>query len=501
MRLEATRESKTFAERMNILTNYISPFKQMWPFYWLKAAAIRDSKSSLWQLRYFSLVGRWSENKPIPEVCDDTATNILAINRQIDVEKAWELLTSLQANGTVELLPGVTVVATPEPDTTFPTASYWQESLPFQKPRALAEVTEPVKWLYLHLSESSRKGVGIASPNEVKHEVENRLRSAVQDDLEVKGLNDFAHFTATRLGLGYGGREPNCSIDDFFYQFDLPLALHIQRGIPDRSGNMFPLTIYCQRPLKLECLQVCLGDIWLPGADILPLSIEVSEEKGWSVGEVIVPYTCGKVWLKFDTLDKALAYDLPLPTREDQITAVLGSMYHARTTDQGTMKWRKHVLESNGTDFEIALLNALARLGIPVLFAGQLQQEAQVGGGGTSTAGYDLVALDHATRRATLISAKGSPQVPKDEVCQKLLDAVAGVQQLLPNWSVQGVIACHTPNNKLVRLKNQTAFRVWGYEDLERVSQADKREAIAPLLWAPPQPQSLAYRLGIGLES
>jgi len=81
----------------------------------------------------------------------------------------------------------------------------------------------------------------------------------------------------------------------------------------------------------------------------------------------------------------------------------------------------------------------------------------------------------------TLISAKGSSQVPKDEIGQKLLDAVAGVQRLLPGWSVRGVIACHTPNNKLVRLKAQTDFKVWGHEDLERIGLADSREAIVSL--------------------
>ncbi len=112
--------------------------------------------------------------------------------------------------------------------------------------------------------------------------------------------------------------------------------------------------------------------------------------------------------LKFSTLDKALAYEIPLPTREDQLTDVLGSLYQASSPEQGVTKWRRHLLESdqngNGTNFEIALLNALTRLGMPVFFAGQVQEAGA--GGGTSTAGYDLIVLDQATRRVTLCDSK-----------------------------------------------------------------------------------------------
>lgn len=477
MRLEATRENKTFAQRIAIFTKYIEPFKQMWPFYWLKIAAIRDPQTTTWRLRYFSLVGRWTERKPIQEVFHTNDSAILAISQQIDADTAWRLLASLQTSGTLEPLPGVIIEATPEPDTTLPSASYWQESLSFTQSRAITEVAEPAKWLYLYISDTNRKEIGKPLAGEEKYVMEARVRAAVQDDVDLLGLNDFAHFCNAYLGLGYSGRDAVCGIDDFFYQFDLPLAFRVEREAPDRATNTLPLVIYCQPPLTLKGLEVRPGERPLPNTDTLPVTIETAPAQGWSVGKVIVPYTCGKVWFKFSALDKPLAYVIPLPTREDQLTDVLGSLYQANSPHQGVEKWRKHLLESDGTDFEIALLNALTRLGMPVFFAGQVQEAGA--GSGTSTAGYDLIVLDQATRRVTLISAKGSPQVPKDEIGQKLLDAVAGVQRLLPGWAVRGVIACHTPNNKLVRLKAQTDFKVWGHEDLERIGQADSREAIA----------------------
>ena len=100
--------------------------------------------------------------------------------------------------------------------------------------------------------------------------------------------------------------------------------------------------------------------------------------------------------------------------------------------------------------------------------------------------GYDLVALDYAMRRAVLISAKGSRRVPTDDDCQKLLDGVDSVRETLPGWFVTGLIACHASGSRLGRFKNRPGLRVWSREDLELLCQADKREAIEFLLWAPP---------------
>src|SRR5260370_41317027 len=102
LRLEEIRESKTFANQIGILMDYISPFKQMGPFYWLKAAAVRDPKASIWRLCYFSLIGRWGDIKPIREICD-SGNAIVAIRQLIDAAQAWEILTSLEGYGTIEL--------------------------------------------------------------------------------------------------------------------------------------------------------------------------------------------------------------------------------------------------------------------------------------------------------------------------------------------------------------------------------------------------------------
>ena len=500
-RLEEIRESKTFADQIGILMDYISPFKQMWPFYWLKVAAVRDPKAYIWRLCYFALIGRWDNSKPISEIFD-RGDAIVAISQLIDADRAWEILASLEEYGYIELSPDIIASAILDPTSILPLV--WQESTP-QMPRAVINVAELAIWRYLHVSGRStwssdniRWLIDDGDNNEFASE--ERIRRASQPDLAqrgIQGFQGFESFTSTRLGLDYPQPGLTCSIKDFLCHLDLPLALRVERGVPDRSANTLPLTIYCRRPLTLETLQVKASSVWLSDIKSLQVEIECSVEEGWSVGEVLVPYNCGRVWFKSEHLERPLPYDITLPTPEDQVTGVLGNIYYMNSIDEGKRRWEQQLLESDGADFEIALLNAIVRFGIPVLFAGQVQHEGQAGGGGTSTRGYDLVALNLATRQAVLISAKGSRRVPTDDDCQKLLDGIESVAETLQGWYVTGIIACHAPNNKLGRLKERTDLRVWSREDLEVLYQADKRRSIDSLLWAAPGSQTLETAWGL----
>ena len=481
VRLEQAREARTFTEQMNVLADYIRPFEQMWPFYWLKAAAVRDPHASMWRLCYLGLSGRWDDSRPIKEICD-RGLAIIAISQLIDANRAWEILTSLRTDGTVTLLPDVLASGLPGFSSSIP---YWQEHVGFQSPDAVMNVAEPALWKYLYFydrdSWSKEKAIWfVDDEEETEFASDERIRRASQPDLEKRNLRDFDSFTSTRLGLGNGMSGPSCSVRDFIYVFDLPLALRIVRGIPNRSANTLPLTIYCRRPLMLESLRISTGNIWLPDSPTVQIDIEVSVEDGWSVGNTMVPYDCGKIWFEAEVLGKALPYEILIPTDADQITEILGSMYHASSVKEGKQRWRDRLLSSEGDEFEITLLNAIARFGIPVLFAGQLPT------GGTATAGYDLMALNYPKRRAVLISAKGYTNNPSQEDCQKLLDAVDEVQEMLRGWYVSSILACHATNNKLGLAKMRTDLRIWSREDLEMLYQADKREAIESLLWTPP---------------
>lgn len=478
VRLEQAREARTFTEQMGILADYIRPFEHMWPFYWLKAAAVCDPQASMWRLCYLGLSGRWDDSKPIEEICD-RGNAIIAISQLINANRGWEILTSLRRDGTVALLPDVLASGLPGFSSSTP---YWQETVGFQLPAAVEGVAEPASWRYLYFYEHdswTKEKVAWFIDNEEETEFasEERIRRASQPDLDKRNLRDFDSFTATRLGLGNRVSGPSCSIRDFIYTFDLPLALRIERGIPDRSADTLPLIIYCRRPLVLESLRVSTSNLWLPDSKAVPIDIEVSVEDGWSVGNCMVPYSCGKVWFDADILGKALPYEILIPTPEDQITEILGSMYHASSVDEGKQRWRDRLLTSVGDDFEIALLNAIARFDIPVLFAGRLQT------GGTATPGYDLVALNYARRRVVLISVKGYTNNPSQEDCQKLLDAVDAVQEMLRGWYVSGILACHATNNKLGLAKMRNDLLIWSREDLETLLEADRRGTIDFLLW------------------
>jgi hypothetical protein len=485
--LEQSQVAKTFTEQMSILADYIRPFERMWPFYWLKAAAVRDPHASMWRLCYLGLSGRWSDEKPIQDVCD-RGSAIIAISQLIDASRASEILQSLRSDGTIMLLPDIIASGLPGFSSL---TSYWQESSSFQLPDVVLNVAEQAIWKYLYLfefgswtKETTMWFVDQEEPNELASE--ERIRLASQPDLDKRNLRDFESFTATRLGLGFAGSGFKCSIRDFIYNFDLPLALRIEPEIPDRSANSLPLTIYCRYPLTLENLKVSTGDIWLPNAEPLPINIEVSVDDGWSVGNIVVPYNCGKVWFEYELLSKTLPYNVSIPTPEDQMTEVLGSIYHVNRPDEGKSRWEKDLLENDGSSFEIALLNAISRFGVPVLFAGQLQTD------GTATPGYDLIALNYAQRRAVLISAKGYTNNPSQEDCQKLLDAVGVVQWKLQGWYISGILACHATNNKLGLAKMRTDLQIWSREDLERLCLADRRGTIDPLLWRRPDLQGLA---------
>ena len=488
-RPEEIRESKTFADQIGILIDYISPFKQMWPFYWLKVAAVRDPKASIWRLCYFALIGRWEDRKPIPEIFD-SGDAIVAISQLIDATRAGEILTSLRADGIIELSPDITASALL--DLWFSTL-HWQECTP-QMPKAVTDVAESADWRYLYIggrsawsSDNIRWLVDDCDNNEFvynEYAAEERIKRTAQPDLDQRGLQNFESFTSTRLGLDNSQPVLLCSTKDFFCYFDLPLALQVERGIPDPSANSLLLTIYCRPPLTLETLKVSAGNIWLPDAEALSIEAVSPAKDGWSVGEVTVPYTCGKVWFASGYLARALPYDIPIPTVEDQVTEILGSMYHPNSIDEGKRRWKDRLLTSKGANFEIALLNAIARFGIPVLFAGQLEKDGETGG--PATTGYDLIAIDHPQHRAVLISVKGYTNNPSQEDCQKLLDAVERIQELLPEWDVTGKYACHATNNKLGLAKMRNDLQIWSHEDLETLFWADKYESVQPLLWPLP---------------
>lgn len=193
-------------------------------------------------------------------------------------------------------------------------------------------------------------------------------------------------------------------------------------------------------------------------------------------------------------------------------------IYESKKPARGGQTWTKHLLEGQDDKFELALLNALTRFGIPLLFAGQLQQEERSARSenpsnstagsnqketksapkaqGPATPGFDLIALNTMRKRAVLISAKGITRNPGDDEIENLLKGTITVGRKLESWHVTGLIACHASAMRLVRLRERKDSVIWGQDELKALLQADTPEVVERMLWMTPGWPQLDVFLG-----
>jgi hypothetical protein len=247
-----------------------------------------------------------------------------------------------------------------------------------------------------------------------------------------------------------------------------------------------------------------LGAHWSSDAQALPVEEEVNAESGWSYVGATAPYDCGGVSVWAPVLDKWLPYDISAPSVTEQARWALQRLYTNAWSERvqaGEMRWLRDLLDiQKGARFEVALVNALTRLGIPVLFGGEIEREGQLGG--PATPGVDLIALDLQFRGATLISLKASTHSPTEKEVGKLLEGVHGLSAELPGWNIIGVLACRAPASQLERFATRTDLRVWGREDLEKINRAEGPAAIRNLLWLPPGwPVEESWRYFLGHDA
>ena len=190
-----------------------------------------------------------------------------------------------------------------------------------------------------------------------------------------------------------------------------------------------------------------LGKHWSSDAPALPVEVEVDAESGWSFVGATVPYDCGGVSVWAPVLDKWLPYDITAPSVTEQARWALQRLYTNAWTERvqaGEMRWLRDLLDiQKGARFEVALVNALTRLGIPRPLRRRDRARGPVGG--PAAPGVDLIALDFQFRRATLISLKAATHSPTEREIGKLLEGVHGLSAQLPGWNIIGVLACRAP--------------------------------------------------------
>jgi hypothetical protein len=479
----------TFMQLAGAVATYIDPFEAMWPFYWLKMAAVLDG--DVWSLCHFTLVGRWSDMEPIRPI-RDRGDALVVVNAPFTAAETRQMLATLAQDGALTLFPEVTAHAPTIPLS--PGGYYWQESVPFLLAEA-ADVAEPAPWRYLRIAHTE------TFPGDFERQA--RLTRAVAPDLERRNARSFEELLATRFSAGR--HEMNqYTLNYFRFAFDLPLALDIEPGLLDRKAGALRLTVRSRRPIAPETIQMTLGKHWSSDAPALPVAVEVNSESGWSFVGATVPYDRGGVSIWAPILDKWLPYDIAAPSVTEQARWALQRLYTNAWTERvqaGEMRWLRDLLNiQKGARFEVALVNALTRLGIPVLFGGEIEREGQLGG--PATPGVDLIALDLQFRRATLISLKAAAHSPTEREIGKLLEGVHGLSAELPGWNIIGVLACRAPAPQLERFATRTDLRVWGREDLEKINQAEGPDAIRHLLWLPPGwPVEESWRFFLGHTS
>jgi hypothetical protein len=463
----------TFPQLADAVATYVDPFELMWPFFWLKMAAVRDGDT--WRLRHFTMAGRWSAGEPIRPV-HDRGDALVVISAPFAAAEARQMLATLAQDGALTLFPDVTAHAPTIPLST--SGYYWQEPVPFT-PSEVVDVAEQAPWRYLRIAYTE------TLPND--YERQARLLRAVTPDLELRNMRSFEELLATRFSAGRRDTH-QYALDSFRYVFDLPLALDIEHGLLDRKAGALRLTVRSRRPIMPDTIQVTLGAHWSSDAQAQPVDVEVDANSRWSFSGATVPYDCGGVSVWARVLDKWLPYDIAAPSVTEQARWALYRLYTNAWTERaqaGEMRWLRDLLDiQKGARFEVALVNALTRLGIPVLFGGEIEREGQLGG--PATPGVDLIALDLKLRRATVISLKAAAHSPTEREIGKLLEGVNGLSAEAPGWNVIGVLACRAPASQLERFATRTDLRVWGREDLEMINRAEGPEAIRHLLWLAP---------------
>jgi hypothetical protein len=175
----------------------------------------------------------------------------------------------------------------------------------------------------------------------------------------------------------------------------------------------------------------------------------------------------------------------------EQLRPLLGYMYRKgpemreKDIEAGLETWTRNLTISQdfGEKFEVALLNALSRLGIPSFFAGSASS------GGPETPVFDLVALGFftsSTPTAVLISCKSSKMQPNLGEIGKLSDEAVKIRPLLSRWLVFGtLVVLGEPTAQEFNYRQD--IRIWKQSHVQAILHASAHEQVDSLIWTPPQ--------------
>lgn len=460
-----------FLDLLRAVRDYAGPLKETWPYFWLNAAAVRDGLT--WHTCVFTLSGRWNDAKPAP-ILSDVFETIAISSWLLDAASLWSLIEQAI---TTESLPIASEIIATLPNLPIPPVAQWQERAHPRSAGELAQnVVEQATWWYLNVGHTAK---WLDDPS-----VYTRIDVALRPDLDRVSEQSFATFIWSRFGSGLVPPASFPAFDQFQYHIDLPLALLADVGVSDRFNSSRDIAIACRAPLHLDRVQVSSGPAWTSQAQASHVIQDTTQaDTHWQYGHAPTPLDAPRLWFSTPQLFRHLPLDLPSLAPQHQLEAALGAMYAGRSESDpevGRERWHHALTAGSGAEFEIALSNALSRLGIPVLFGGQVL------GMGPETPGIDLVALDASRQRAVAISAKGSDSFPKGNDINNAVRAADALAHVLSGWTIFPLIACRASPSLLSQFSDRTDIRVWGLAEIETIMSTDTPQAIKRLLWMPP---------------
>jgi hypothetical protein len=511
--LEASGK-KSLKNLVNDLKKFAGPLRDMWPWFRVKLALVADSGT--WVCLYLGVTGQFEE----PQEDDvHTSASLITATLRFPAVDLWTLLTKFELHGKAQIMDWQVEVPG---EYTF-VSDVWTRAA---GPYGLRDIRVMTDWSALCFEART----GWAS--DVKVDVEGLIHESLREDLNwVDGAEKFLE---RQLGLS------NFRFREAKFEVQLPLGFMVERDTELSSAGGLNLKVHGAKCLVPEEIRLAYSPDFKYRDNMreLRLPVEVSETDSsirWT-RKVTLPTAGGLVQIRHPLVGRPLPHEYSPDSMPKQLEFLIGHIYDFRDQSRGYRRWVQALKNGDGSKFEVALHNAVARFGWPAFFTGAKDEQAERKKGGDpeqantadpvgedavergpakaddsfttagdqpptakgtqpQTEGFDLVVFDLKRMRILLISAKGSERLPGTHEAAKLNDQVTKVARMFEGWTVSGRLVCNKISaSRLESLPKMEAVEYSGVEWVEQLLACSDRIAAEYLIW-PTEPLRDAYGL------
>lgn len=440
--------------------DFLSQFEAVWPKWWLTGVCLRPDDEDSWKLlalEAFALFGTDAPEIPLEFRSD----HIVIASRATDFSEISAIISQHQP----PMLCGISPCLPPPTQEGNVTSSFLSEQLGTSRliPRERLCMCASVLW----------------RPNQQQ----TYKRDEAWHEAVAAGYGAFEHLVADQLGVSSFDTSPKIEIV-------APLGLDCTFPNPELVRLKY------RRPFFARDWQVLApSDGRLrPSASPAPAADgEVSNDvgnDGWYTQTFTVPTDCQRVWLRHPLLGRRLLrWDAPYQHQAqarplESLDYLVGAVYRTGDTDSlqaAADRWMQQLKSVEDTKQELALANALARLGYSVLFGGKQTQCQDV----------DLVVLDHVRARALLIDAhtvhKGSGVNAVRKKVEELQTRVVELATYTTGWTIMGAVVSTISEEQVPSVPLPQHVHVLGVADIEKLGRLSRAAEAEALLWRHPQ--------------